>query len=741
MANAQIKFTQGALNPPAGQALQGVTGTPVICTNGDNTNVVSWSWVMVDVPPGSAVATGTFSSSSVGSFNPDLPGGYLVRETTHDNLGNVYTDDRAVLVPEDSIYNRIIAPFMAVADALNVGGQTRGWATFMEPYLHVLDRLGDVGGSAPTNGQVPMWSAANARYEPGAISSGPSSGTGFAHYVGGAVDPAARAIDLSSSGFDGDVTGVLSAGNQADQSMAGDVTGTTGANIIAAITGIAGVVATTAALLLGASGPTYPTTGSIRTPYYAGATYLWTGMPAAATEGIIVAQVAGALGFGDTTWTTAALYGIQVSLHGDGGSSLVVGSGYNLLTNAAGNYMEAPVFTVRGVGNTFQRTMTPAAAWTDNFASTVTSVVTKFNGVTFFTQSPSGILSWGSTVTPLITQDTAGGPGGPLTIRAQGSTLAAAKGGTLNLFGGTPGAGGGYGDINIGSNGAQTAISIGYNSGVGSGSTTICGNPVSISAYDGSGALMLRGYVRIWGPSHNISDISNRHTLTFVPEAAYTMQLAELVTSFSWSWLASTVGAGGAFTISGQDAKASSGAAGGDISFQAGLGDGAGANGTIRALSAIFSVSDHGGLFPRVMTPAAAWVDNFDAAVTSVATQFAGVTKMTQKPSGLELSANLTLYSQKLTASTLAIDAGGVYACVVMVTPAVGGTTITLPTPAAGRTVFVKDATFGAASNSVTLAPHGGEKIEGLAASKTFTATGFAIMVISDGTDWFIWSC
>lgn len=171
---ALIKFTQGVHNPPAGEALAGDAGAAVTCTNDDNTDIASWTWQIVDAPPGSIVPIGTFSTSSSGTFTPDagLEGvGYLVKLTTVDDDGVVASDTRAVVI--ENSYGRAIPPFSAEADAMNVGGQERGWAAeTLEAYLSVIDRLGDVGGSAPSDGDVLAWSNANSRYEPTAASSG-----------------------------------------------------------------------------------------------------------------------------------------------------------------------------------------------------------------------------------------------------------------------------------------------------------------------------------------------------------------------------------------------------------------------------------------------------------------------------------------------------------------------------------------------------------------------------------------
>ena len=64
---------------------------------------------------------------------------------------------------------------------------------------------------------------------------------------------------------------------------------------------------------------------------------------------------------------------------------------------------------------------------------------------------------------------------------------------------------------------------------------------------------------------------------------------------------------------------------------------------------------------------------------------------------------------------------------------------ITLPTPTAGRIVWVKDKTGKAATHNVSILPHAAETIDG-AASLVFTKNFDAAMLESDGTNWSIMS-
>ena len=64
--------------------------------------------------------------------------------------------------------------------------------------------------------------------------------------------------------------------------------------------------------------------------------------------------------------------------------------------------------------------------------------------------------------------------------------------------------------------------------------------------------------------------------------------------------------------------------------------------------------------------------------------------------------------------------------------------TITLPAPANGRRLIVKDVEGNALSNNITLAPHSTDKIEGLNVSKVLANSWGSWTLVSNGTDWFL---
>lgn len=63
--------------------------------------------------------------------------------------------------------------------------------------------------------------------------------------------------------------------------------------------------------------------------------------------------------------------------------------------------------------------------------------------------------------------------------------------------------------------------------------------------------------------------------------------------------------------------------------------------------------------------------------------------------------------------------------------------TLTLPTPTVGRILVIKDKKQTFATNNLTLARHGTEKIDGVTASLVLTGNNADIVITSDGTDWY----
>lgn len=74
----------------------------------------------------------------------------------------------------------------------------------------------------------------------------------------------------------------------------------------------------------------------------------------------------------------------------------------------------------------------------------------------------------------------------------------------------------------------------------------------------------------------------------------------------------------------------------------------------------------------------------------------------------------------------------------VMVDTTSNAITLTLPNPTGYNTIIIKDIAGNLSVNQLTVARFGSEKIETLAASKTFQSNFGAWTFQSNGTDWFL---
>lgn len=142
-ATALIQITQAANVGANGQALVGNTAAAVVFSNADNTDVASWEWQLLYVPPGSAIALTTQGPGPTQTFNMGtptaaVPGCYRVKLTVRDAAGNADVDIRCFAVPTAN-RSWIIPPDQrfppqlpltgigAKPDELNFGGQAFGW--------------------------------------------------------------------------------------------------------------------------------------------------------------------------------------------------------------------------------------------------------------------------------------------------------------------------------------------------------------------------------------------------------------------------------------------------------------------------------------------------------------------------------------------------------------------------------------------------------------------------------------
>lgn len=141
---ALLKITQASHTDTAGRAVKGtLTDGTVVFSNGSNTNVSSWKYEVLNVPPGSAIPLAVQGPGGTATYTmgqPDVPGSYRVRLTViHTDL-STDVDIRNLIVPFPNglmcpPYQGIPLPLSPVLkpDEMNVGGQAWGWHGDADP--------------------------------------------------------------------------------------------------------------------------------------------------------------------------------------------------------------------------------------------------------------------------------------------------------------------------------------------------------------------------------------------------------------------------------------------------------------------------------------------------------------------------------------------------------------------------------------------------------------------------------
>lgn len=153
----KIQFAQGVNVGNIGEALVGSTGATVVASDGNAApgTVTHYRWTWIDVPSLSAFPLGLITEGPVSniSFVPDVEGDYHLMVEAFGVTGFKTIDRRVFRVELAS--TRALPAFDAEADALNFGGQTRGWKPDMEKWLLYLEALVDPGlPSAGTQGAM-----------------------------------------------------------------------------------------------------------------------------------------------------------------------------------------------------------------------------------------------------------------------------------------------------------------------------------------------------------------------------------------------------------------------------------------------------------------------------------------------------------------------------------------------------------------------------------------------------------
>lgn len=128
----------------------------VSLTNNSNTDVTTWTWTIVDQPPGTADVLSS-TSSSTPTFTPKKEGTYLLRLTVNATLADEDTDQVVVAVRQIKTRTRV----PAFTETLEADAAGDGWATSIDTTLRLLDTMRadpglsvGVAGVALTRGEI-----------------------------------------------------------------------------------------------------------------------------------------------------------------------------------------------------------------------------------------------------------------------------------------------------------------------------------------------------------------------------------------------------------------------------------------------------------------------------------------------------------------------------------------------------------------------------------------------------------
>jgi PKD repeat protein len=153
MATAAIKINGGA----AGSNTDLPINTLVALTNNDNSGAVSWTWAIVDQPPGAADALSS-STASNPTFTPTKEGTYLVRLVVNQGLATEVSDQVVAAVRQ--LRTRTRVPAYTETTEADAAGD--GWATSVDETLRLVDAMradpmvivGVAGAAGLTRGMV-----------------------------------------------------------------------------------------------------------------------------------------------------------------------------------------------------------------------------------------------------------------------------------------------------------------------------------------------------------------------------------------------------------------------------------------------------------------------------------------------------------------------------------------------------------------------------------------------------------
>lgn len=167
------------------------------------------------------------------------------------------------------------------------------------------------------------------------------------------------------------------------------------------------------------------------------------------------------------------------------------------------------------------------------------------------------------------------------------------------------------------------------------------------------------------------------------------------------------------------------------------------ASGSVQYNSGRFLFFAAGGIVTQSVTGLFVFNNPFDSLLTGWKFQLASVDILNigQNADGINSLISSGTYQgpTRSVSSAYTVDASGPDETILVDTSA-GTVAVTLPTPRNGRRIWFKDKKGTWATNNFSLLRHGTEKIDGVAATLVRSASGGNFVIVSDGTDWYLWN-
>jgi hypothetical protein len=150
-------------------------------------------------------------------------------------------------------------------------------------------------------------------------------------------------------------------------------------------------------------------------------------------------------------------------------------------------------------------------------------------------------------------------------------------------------------------------------------------------------------------------------------------------------------------------------------------------------VSGILPIANGGTNLSTTPTNGQILIGNGTGYTLSAITSGSGIT-VSNAPGSITISNSAPFYS----VVTINSNTNALASTAYLANTSGGSFTLTLPAPVSAEFIIIKDSTGSFQTNPLTVAPHAGEMIEGLSASKLLQTNWGSWSFFSDGTNWFM---